>query len=128
MSVSSYDERYIKLLADGGTRGVELKMTKSEAVALRHRLYRLRDAMRKEQHELTETADRASISIRFSYDPQSEEDWVGYSTDKQLNRILGERGWELKHLRWVLRISPPDQRFDQILAEAGYTSEEPPPL
>lgn len=130
MSVSQFDEKFLVLLRDGGTKGVELHMDKSAAVALRHRLYRLRQAMKREGHPWLEVAERASISIAFGPDANStsEDDWVRYSVDKQLFRVCAERGWNSKAVKWKLRISPPDRRFDEALAAAGYTDEEAPPL
>ena len=129
MSVSSYDPRYIDLWRDGGTAGVELKMAKNECIALRHRLYRLRSAMIKEQHELAETANRGSVSIKFTGpNPQGEDDWIGYSTDKQMKRVADEREWNFVKLTWKLCILPPDKRFDEVLSAAGYKTDLPPPL
>lgn len=129
MSVSAYDPRYLDLWRDGGTRGVELKMSKSEAVAMRHRMYRLRMAMQKENHPLREVAERGNVSIRFTGEPNpTKDDWVGYSRDKQMFRVCAERKWDPAKLQWRLWIQPPDQRFDEILAEAGYAADEPPPL
>jgi hypothetical protein len=126
MSVSAYDPLYIDLWRDGGTKGVELSMPKNDAVALRHRLYRLRAAMLKESHPLAETAERGSVSIKFA--PKADDNWIGYSTDKQMTRVCVEQGWEPKALRWKLCIYPPDARFADALAAAGYKSDLPPPL
>lgn len=126
MTISNYDPRYLDLWRDGGTKGVELVLDKPAAVALRHRLYRLRAAMKAESHPWFETAERASISIVFSNAEAAE--WVAYSTDKQAAKACAERGWKPEALQWKLSIQPPDSRFDKVLENAGYKLDEPPGL
>lgn len=120
MSTTSYDPRYLELWRDGGTTGVELKLDKKGAVALRHRMYRLRQAMKAEAHPWYEAAERAAISIQFSSD--DGKTWVPYASDKQLS------GADPKTLLWKFCIQPPDARFDDALEAAGYKLTEPPPL
>lgn len=126
MSTSNYDPRYLELWRDGGTKGVELKMGKAEAVALRHRLYRLRAAMKAENHPWYSAAERAAISILFT--GSGSESWQAYSTDKQVERICAALGWKPEELEWKLSINAPDSRFDKILEGAGYKQDEPPGL
>lgn len=120
MSTSNFKSQYLELWRDGGTIGVELPMPdKKAAVALRHRLYRLRTAMKAESHPWSDAAELAAISIMFSPDAK---DWTSYSSDRQLG------GVDEKHLKWKMVIQPPDSRFDEILESAGYKGNEPPPL
>ena len=104
--VASFDPRLIQLWKDGALAEVIVPSpdpgSRGEAHHFRHTMYRLRLAMKREQHPDYAIAETASISL-------IEQDKGGVK-------------------RWCILIRPPDSKYSKVLSEAGYTSVEPPPL
>lgn len=123
MSTANFDPRYLEIWRDGGTTGVSLPMPDvGSAVNVRQRLYRLRDAMKKEKHPWFEAAERATISINFTFKDGAK---ARYQMNKQLAKLIAEHG---EPIVIALEIQPPDNRFNDVLEKAGYKLSEPPPL
>lgn len=123
MSTSNFDPRYLEIWRDGGTTGVSLPMPDlGSGVNVRQRLYRLRDAMKKEKHPWYEVAERATISLNITFKDGFK---ARYQMNKQINKLIEEHG---QPTAIHLEIQPPDSRFDEVLTKAGYKLSEPPPL
>ena len=120
MSTSDFDPRFLELWRDGGTRRVVLPMVDVDsAIALRHRLYRCRQQMKKEKHPFYELASRAAISVIAVLKDKSEK----LFSSKKSTPIDPEQV-----LEWIMAIQPADTRFDEALAAVGYKVPEPPSL
>lgn len=100
--VASYDKRMIELWRAGGVRPTQVKIgTRNTAITFRHRMYKLREQMRREKHEDLAVAERAKISL--------------------LENSLDPNGW-------CIVVKPTDADFGPILDAAGFKEEKPPSL
>ena len=119
MSTTEYDQRYIEIWKDGGLRPVHLKMESvNAAVTLRQRLYRCRQEMKKDKHELYDTAKRAAISLRIIY----KDRWFNFVSRK----VTPYSEAEIERVELI--VQPVDDAFDSALEGAGYKLERPPSL
>lgn len=100
--LEAYEPRLLEVWRDGGVRRTTLPVgPRAKATTLRHRMYKLRNLMRKHQHPYSEIAERAKISLEQD---KTKEDF------------------------WNLVIIPADLEFSSILDAAGYREETPEPL
>lgn len=96
----SYDPRMLEAWRDGGIRETRIPVgPRNKATTMRHRMYKLRDAMRLHGHPYGKVADKAKISL--------------------LEEPTGT---------WCLVIKPVDDDFSAALDAAGYKEETPEPL
>src|SRR4029077_21209304 len=64
--VASFDPRWVKVWGDAPLRTIRLDFPDhSSAITQRHALYRLREGMRFERHELSLEADKCKVSGPF---------------------------------------------------------------
>src|SRR5689334_14993462 len=76
--VASYDPRWVDVWARGTIDSVRLNFpTFAAAIAQRHALYRLRDAMRLERHPMASEADKCKISGPFAAENNPGKDRKG---------------------------------------------------
>ena len=90
-SVASFPNEYMKIWEQAVNEEFEIKAPYNKAVALRHRLYTLRSAMRREHHPLLSFAEK--VVIRIS-DPDAEDIVIMTFTqaDKDLLPFLHKAG------------------------------------
>lgn len=84
--VESYGPKLLAALLQAAEKGIDLTCpTKSKATALRHRMYSLRQAMKKENHPDHPAVVRVSFSI-----VEMDDGWhlVGQSADTTFDDIL----------------------------------------
>jgi hypothetical protein len=121
MSTSDFDARLLEIWKDAGHRMVIIPMSSlNSAITFRQRLYRFRQEMKKEKHELWDIAKRAGVSIQIHYTDNGEV--VLFSTKKN-TPIDTSRPHSIK-----LSIQPTDDVFDSALEAAGYKVAGPPSL
>lgn len=73
--VASYEPRWVEVWTRGPVEPVRLNFpTHASAVAQRHALYRLRDAMRMERHPMSGEADKCKISGPFAMEDNPGKD------------------------------------------------------
>jgi|SRR5581483_132642 len=97
---ASYDPRFLELWNKAAEEDVELPVPDREAgIALRHRLYRLRMAMQRENHRWYLNAAKCSIPNPYQREGQ-----------------------------WYLRIQNSDKKYEDSLSKAGFGVPPPPPI
>ena len=103
--VASYESRWLEVWRDAAVRDIILKKdTEGDAIALRHRLYRLRLAMKRERHPYYDQAAKVKIS-----------------NPKQMGQSDGST-------KWVMVMKHADREHEDTLREAGFVVPEPPSL
>lgn len=97
---ASYNPGWLQAWQKAALEDVEIPVaSREDGVALRHRLYRLRMAMHREQHPFYLQAAKCSIPNPYIRDGI-----------------------------WYLRITNSDRKYDQALAAAGFDVPPPPPI
>lgn len=100
MPVSNFAPEFIALYREGSTRPVVIdKLPRNKAVHLQHRLHRLRQEMRKEQHEMLPVAERCTVRSPALM-PDAESD----SYDDPV---------------WQITVEPADADFAELVRDAG---------
>lgn len=105
--VSSYAPELLDLWRKAATQTVTIRFKleeRGDATHFRQRLYRLRSALKRENHALSKLAERATIRLL----PEVDDGTV----------IKG----------WLLIVQPTDDKYMKKLREAGLEGEEPPSL
>lgn len=98
--LTAFSPRLVQVWIDAATRPVRLPCdSKAEAVKLRHRLYKLRQALEAENHSAYQSAQYATIRLQ-EYEPAKFE----------------------------VIVEPADVEFDHILDRAGISEPEMPDL
>jgi hypothetical protein len=113
--VKDFNPVWLQVLQDASVREIIMPMTREEAIHLRQRLNKLREAMKAEGHPLSDAAQKVKITLEFQLD--QSPDWLGYSNEERMSKFDGSPS------AWRLRLRPYDLEFESILEGAGYKKD-----
>lgn len=117
MPISDFDPRLIDVFKDASTKEVIFPIGELQrANSMRQTFYRLRKAMRKEGHALTEMANRVSVLVIMKVKSTGKEiSFANYKTTP-----VPDEPFDV-----FMRLYPIGFKYDSLLKEAGY---EIPPM
>lgn len=93
--VASYDPRWVDVWVRAALDPVKLPFPdKKSAIAQRHSLYRLRDAMRLERHPMSGEADKCKVSGPHYDDPAADKEGPCYMVVRSKETAEGQAALE----------------------------------